>query len=53
MAKIVTTEPVERQTSFAGRIAGVEEGAVLLQEGRRTHRVPLSLVKRARLDVEF
>jgi formylmethanofuran dehydrogenase subunit A len=25
----------------------------LLQEGRRTHRVPLALVKRANLEVEF
>ena len=53
LAKIVTTEPVERQSSFAGRLAGLEEGIVLLTEGRRTHRIPLALVKRARLDVEF
>jgi ribosome maturation factor RimP len=53
LAKIVSTEPIEGQSSFAGRLAGVEDGAVLLQEGRRTHRVPLALVKRARLDVEF
>ena len=53
LAKIVTAEPIERQTAFAGRITGVEDGAVLLQEGRRTHRVPLALVKRAHLDVEF
>ena len=53
LAKIVTTEPVERQSAFAGRITGVEDGVVLLQEGKRTHRVPLALVKRANLDVEF
>ena len=53
LAKIVTSEPIERQSAFAGRITGVEDGAVLLQEGRRTHRVPLALVKRANLDVEF
>jgi len=53
LAKIVTTEPVERQSSFAGRIAGVEDGRVLLTEGRRTHTIPLALIKRARLDVEF
>lgn len=53
LAKIVTAEPIERQTAFAGRITGVEDGAVLLQEGRRTHRVPLALVKRAQLEVEF
>jgi ribosome maturation factor RimP len=53
LAKIVTREPIERQTHFAGRLTGVEDGAVLVQEGRRRHRVPLDLITRARLDVEF
>ena len=53
LAKIVTREPIEKQSAFAGRIAGVEDGSVLLEEGRRTHRVPLALVKRAHLEVEF
>jgi len=53
LAKIVTTEPVQGQTSFDGRLEGVERGLVLVAEGRRTHQVPLSLVKRAHLEVEF
>ena len=53
LAKIVTTEPIERQSAFAGRIAGIDAGHVLLEEGRRTHRVPLARIKRAHLDVEF
>jgi ribosome maturation factor RimP len=53
LAKIVTSESIGGQTSFAGRITGVEDGTVVLTEGRRTHRVPLASVKRARLDVEF
>lgn len=53
LAKVVTKAPIERQSAFAGRITGVEDGAVLLAEGRRTHRVPLDQIKRARLDVEF
>jgi ribosome maturation factor RimP len=53
LAKIVTTEPIERQSAFAGRIAGVDNGAVMLEEGRKTHRVPLDRIKRANLDVEF
>jgi len=53
LAKIVTTEPIERQSAFAGRIAGIDGGDVLLEEGRRTHRVPLAKIKRAHLDVEF
>jgi ribosome maturation factor RimP len=53
LTKIVTAEPVEGQTHFAGRLSGVEGGAVLVTEGRRVHRIPLASVKRARLDVEF
>jgi ribosome maturation factor RimP len=53
LAKIVTREPVERQTAFAGRLAGVEQGDVLLNEGRRMHRIPIAAITRARLDVEF
>src|SRR5258708_13672706 len=53
VAKIVTTAPIERQSAFAGRIKGVDGGAVVLEEGRKTHRVPLERIKRANLDVEF
>jgi ribosome maturation factor RimP len=53
LAKVVTAEPVGGQTSFAGRLTGVEDGDVVMTEGRRTHRLPLALIKRARLDVEF
>ena len=53
LAKLVTSEPVEGQTAFAGRLAGVDDGMVLLEEGRKLHRVPLSRIKRGRLEVEF
>ncbi len=53
LAKIVTTAPVDGQSHFEGRLAGVEEGAVVVVQGRRTHHVPLSAIRRARLDVEF
>ena len=53
LAKIVTREPIGRQSAFAGRIAGLDGGAVLLEEGKKTHRVPLDRIKRANLDVEF
>ena len=53
LAKIVTVHPVEGQSHFEGRIEGVEEGAVLITQGRRTHRVPLEAIRRARLEVEF
>jgi ribosome maturation factor RimP len=53
LAKVVSSEPIDRQTAFAGRIAGIEDGSVLLEEGRKVHRVPLDRIKRAHLDVEF
>jgi ribosome maturation factor RimP len=53
LAKLVTKDPFEGQSHFSGRLAGVEAGAVLIREGRRTHRVPLELISRARLVVEF
>jgi ribosome maturation factor RimP len=53
LAKIVTSEPVNGQSHFAGRLAGVENGEVVLEEGRRVHRVPLARIRRARLEVEF
>jgi len=53
LAKIVTSAPVNGQTAFAGRLSGVEGEDVLVAEGRRTHRIPLTTIKRARLEVEF
>lgn len=53
LAKVVTVEPVDGQSAFAGRIAEVRGGEVVLTEGRRTHRVPLGKIKRGRLEVEF
>jgi ribosome maturation factor RimP len=52
-AKLVTSAPLDGQSAFAGRLAGVIDGVVLLEEGRKMHRVPLAQIKRARLDVEF
>jgi ribosome maturation factor RimP len=53
LAKVVTFEPLDGQSAFSGRLRGIEEGAVVLEEGRRTHRVPLDRIKRAHLAVEF
>jgi ribosome maturation factor RimP len=53
LAKLVTLEPLEGQSAFSGRIAGLEAGEVVLEEGRRTHRVPFALIKRGQLVVEF
>lgn len=53
LAKVVTTEPIGGQSAFAGRIRAVERGEVLLEEGRKTHRVSVSRIKRGHLVVEF
>jgi ribosome maturation factor RimP len=53
LAKVVTAQPLNGQSAFAGRIAAVAEGVVVLEEGRRTHRVPIAQIKRGNLAVEF
>lgn len=58
LAKVVTAAPINGQSAFAGRITAVERldgsaSVVVLEEGRKTHRVPISQIKRAHLDVEF
>ena len=53
LAKVVTRAPVGGQSHFSGRLAGVDAGALLLVEGKRTHRVPMDAISRARLEVEF
>ena len=53
-AKLVMREPVDGQKYFKGRLGGVESGHVLIEgEDRRTHRVPLGVIARANLEVEF
>jgi ribosome maturation factor RimP len=53
LAKLVTTEPLNGQSAFAGRLVGVEDGRVVLEEGRKIHRVPVARIKRGQLTVEF
>ena len=54
LAKIVVTEAVDNQKHFAGRLQGLDGEAVVIETapGKR-HRLPLALISRARLDVEF
>jgi ribosome maturation factor RimP len=54
LAKIVVSEAVDGQKAFAGRLQGVDGDAVLLLgEGAKPHRIPLRLITRGRLEVEF
>lgn len=55
-AKIVVREPVEGQSHFEGRIVGIDGDEIVLVLGKKQdkqRRVPLALVSRARLAVEF
>ena len=53
-AKIVVREAVDNQSAFEGRLRGVEDAHVLLEGSKgRIHRLPLQLITRGRLDVEF
>jgi len=59
LAKIVVSEAVDNQKAFEGRLRGIERtaagDAVVLLEGprQRLHRLPMRLITRARLEVEF
>jgi ribosome maturation factor RimP len=53
-AKIVMRERVDGQGFFKGRLGGVEGADVLIDgDDGRMHRVPLHLITRANLEVEF
>ena len=54
LAEVVSTEPVDGQKHFRGRLQGVEDERVILRGDKdRVYRIPLGLVSRARLEVEF
>jgi len=57
-AKLVMREKIDGQGYFKGQLGGLESGVdghVVLIEGedRRTHRVPLNVITRANLEVDF
>jgi len=54
LAKVVVKEAVDNQKAFEGHLRGVEGDDVLLEAPNgRTHRLPLRLITRGRLEVEF
>ena len=54
LAKLVVSEAVDNQKAFEGHLRGVEGDDVLLEAPNgRTHRLPLRLITRGRLEVEF
>jgi ribosome maturation factor RimP len=53
-AKLVLKSPIDGQGYFRGRLAGVASGHVTIEtEGGRTHQVPVDLITRANLEVDF
>ena len=53
-AKLVMREKIDGQGYFKGQLGGVEDGYVLIEgEDRRVHRVPLGVITRANLEVDF
>lgn len=54
LAKVVVSEAVDNQKAFEGRLCGVDGRDVLLEAPNgRMHRLPLELITRGRLEVEF
>jgi len=53
-AKLVMREKIDGQGYFKGPLVGLEDGHVIIEgEDRRTHRVPLEVITRANLEVDF
>ena len=54
LAKVVVSEAVDNQKAFEGRLRGIERDTVLLEASNgKMHRLPLRLITRGRLEVEF
>ena len=54
LAKVVVSEPVDNQKAFEGRLRGLDGGEVLIEgPNGRMHRLPLRLITRGKLEVEF
>jgi len=53
-AKLVMRQAVDGQSFFKGTLGGIDGGEVLIDadDGRR-HRVPIGVITRAHLEVEF
>src|SRR6266850_8061596 len=53
-AKLVMREKVDGQGFFRGKLGGLDGTDVLIEaDDRKTHRVPLEVITRANLEVEF
>jgi ribosome maturation factor RimP len=54
LAKVVVSEPVDNQKAFEGWLRGVDDEVVLLEAPNgRLHQLPVRLITRGRLEIEF
>jgi len=54
LVKVVVSDAVDNQKAFEGRLRGLDGEDVLLEAPNgRMHRLPMRLITRARLEVEF
>jgi ribosome maturation factor RimP len=53
LARLQLAHPIDGRRKFKARLAGVEDGHVLIQEGGETLRIPFESIEKARLAPEF
>jgi ribosome maturation factor RimP len=53
MCRIVTTEMVDEKNEFKGTIVGASTDMVKVRTGEAVHLIPLSIVKKANLELEI
>ncbi|NOZ24788.1 MAG: ribosome maturation factor RimP [Nitrospirae bacterium] len=53
LARVVTSERVDNQTFFVGRIKSVEGDTIVLELDNREVEIPYKIVSKARLEIEF
>ena len=51
--RVIIDRPDRGRVEAPEEAVGIDAGHVMLEEGRKTHRVPFDKIKRAHLDVEF
>ncbi len=54
LARVITSERIDEQTFFIGRIEAVEEGNIIvLKQSKKTVRIPYNIITKARLEIEI
>ncbi|NOY39446.1 MAG: ribosome maturation factor RimP [Nitrospirae bacterium] len=53
LARVVTTERIDNQTFFVGRIKSVKGDIIVLELDNKEVEIPYKIVSKARLEIEF